>query len=225
MSTQESNCKTCSSSISNLAYKCNYCGSTFCQDHRIPENHDCVGLELVKRNDEQWGLGMMDVETNPSKSIDIQQAVDLLQSQRTEEADPEKSGTEPVEEDLSEKVESQDESDQDSKKEYMELDVRDRAEDLVDRINSSAPDLQQYKKNPEAAYDTVEPMVYSSSVEPDYESSPDVSFDGSIKSEGNGESDHGAERTAEYSAGNLGFLIALLCIGLAVVLLLSFVYF
>lgn len=73
----------CSSSISNLAYKCNYCGSSFCQDHRIPENHDCVGLKLVKQNDDQWGLGMLDVDSKPSKNVNIKQAIDVIKEQQT----------------------------------------------------------------------------------------------------------------------------------------------
>ncbi len=28
----------------NLPYQCHRCGETFCADHRLPENHDCPGL-------------------------------------------------------------------------------------------------------------------------------------------------------------------------------------
>ncbi len=28
----------------NLPYQCQRCGQTFCSDHRLPENHDCPGL-------------------------------------------------------------------------------------------------------------------------------------------------------------------------------------
>jgi hypothetical protein len=28
----------------NLPYQCQRCGSTFCAEHRLPENHDCPGL-------------------------------------------------------------------------------------------------------------------------------------------------------------------------------------
>ncbi len=28
-----------------LPYKCKYCGGTFCSEHRLPENHNCPGLE------------------------------------------------------------------------------------------------------------------------------------------------------------------------------------
>ena len=29
----------------NMPYQCRRCGQTFCADHRLPENHDCPGLE------------------------------------------------------------------------------------------------------------------------------------------------------------------------------------
>lgn len=30
----------------NLPYTCNYCGGRFCSEHRLPESHDCDGVEL-----------------------------------------------------------------------------------------------------------------------------------------------------------------------------------
>jgi len=29
----------------NMPYQCRHCGGTFCADHRLPENHDCPGLD------------------------------------------------------------------------------------------------------------------------------------------------------------------------------------
>ncbi|QCS42480.1 rhomboid family intramembrane serine protease [Natrinema versiforme] len=29
----------------NMPYNCRHCGGTFCADHRLPENHDCSGLQ------------------------------------------------------------------------------------------------------------------------------------------------------------------------------------
>jgi len=29
----------------NMPYNCRHCGGTFCAEHRLPENHDCPGLE------------------------------------------------------------------------------------------------------------------------------------------------------------------------------------
>jgi len=29
----------------NMPYNCRHCGGTYCGDHRLPENHNCTGLE------------------------------------------------------------------------------------------------------------------------------------------------------------------------------------
>ncbi|MDG5777009.1 rhomboid family intramembrane serine protease [Haloarculaceae archaeon H-GB1-1] len=29
----------------NMPYQCRHCGGTYCSEHRLPENHDCPGLE------------------------------------------------------------------------------------------------------------------------------------------------------------------------------------
>lgn len=186
MSSKESNCKSCSKSISNLAYQCNYCGSTFCQEHRIPENHDCVGLELVVRNDEQWGLGLLDVDSEPSKEIGVDQAVQVIEEKRSKEE--------------VESKQSADIEDEDSTSDYMDPEVREKAQEVVDLLDNSAPDIDEYKQNPESAYDTVEPMVYSSAVEPEFDSSPDVSLDGSIKTD---EDSEGNTRTEVQYSGRL----------------------
>jgi membrane associated rhomboid family serine protease len=34
----------------NLPYECRHCGGTFCARHRLPENHDCPGLEQWAAN-------------------------------------------------------------------------------------------------------------------------------------------------------------------------------
>lgn len=31
-----------------MSYKCKYCEGHFCEEHRLPENHDCIGLKLWK---------------------------------------------------------------------------------------------------------------------------------------------------------------------------------
>ncbi len=32
-----------------LPFKCRYCGGTFCSAHRLPENHSCPGLKMLKQ--------------------------------------------------------------------------------------------------------------------------------------------------------------------------------
>ena len=30
--------------VQSLPFRCNYCGKMFCDDHRLPEDHGCLGL-------------------------------------------------------------------------------------------------------------------------------------------------------------------------------------
>jgi hypothetical protein len=32
-----------------MPFKCKFCGERFCGEHRLPENHDCAGLENFKK--------------------------------------------------------------------------------------------------------------------------------------------------------------------------------
>lgn len=41
------NCEVCGETGS-MPYTCNRCGQTFCVSHRLPESHDCGGLEVEK---------------------------------------------------------------------------------------------------------------------------------------------------------------------------------
>lgn len=38
-----------------LPYKCKFCGWTYCSEHRLPENHDCIGLEKFKEQSKESG--------------------------------------------------------------------------------------------------------------------------------------------------------------------------
>lgn len=41
-----------------MPFKCKFCGERFCGDHRLPENHECLGLRKFKeergREPEKW---------------------------------------------------------------------------------------------------------------------------------------------------------------------------
>jgi len=37
------NCKVCGK-LDLMPFECNYCGNFHCSDHRLPENHNCIGL-------------------------------------------------------------------------------------------------------------------------------------------------------------------------------------
>lgn len=41
-------CDYCHKVSDELPYKCKFCGDTFCSEHRLPENHECIGLESYK---------------------------------------------------------------------------------------------------------------------------------------------------------------------------------
>ena len=38
----------------NMPYQCRYCGGTYCADHRLPESHDCPGLDQWDDPDGIW---------------------------------------------------------------------------------------------------------------------------------------------------------------------------
>ena len=47
-----SHCDYCNEEIGYLPFKCKYCGGTFCQKHRLPENHNCsfnLKEEIMKK--------------------------------------------------------------------------------------------------------------------------------------------------------------------------------
>ncbi len=47
-------CDYCGEEVS-LPYTCGYCGGSFCPRHRLPENHECEGLEKIDEESEEEG--------------------------------------------------------------------------------------------------------------------------------------------------------------------------
>jgi hypothetical protein len=45
-------CDHCEGSA-ELSYECNYCGGRYCPDHRLPEGHECDGVEFLSGS-ERW---------------------------------------------------------------------------------------------------------------------------------------------------------------------------
>lgn len=42
-------CDHCATEIpKKLPFSCKFCGGTFCKNHYLPENHNCLGLEIWK---------------------------------------------------------------------------------------------------------------------------------------------------------------------------------
>lgn len=44
----------CDETLSNFSFTCSYCSKTFCSEHRLPEEHDCVWLEYTKTLGQDW---------------------------------------------------------------------------------------------------------------------------------------------------------------------------
>ncbi|MFP4590965.1 MAG: rhomboid family intramembrane serine protease [Halobacteriales archaeon] len=47
-------CDRCGAEVT-MPYRCRYCGGQYCSEHRLPENHDCPGLDSL-----QGGPGVFD---------------------------------------------------------------------------------------------------------------------------------------------------------------------
>ncbi|MDY6771462.1 MAG: rhomboid family intramembrane serine protease [Candidatus Nanohaloarchaea archaeon] len=45
-------CSKCGKNIS-MPFTCKFCGDSFCSTHRLPENHDCDGLDDYKRREKE----------------------------------------------------------------------------------------------------------------------------------------------------------------------------
>jgi membrane associated rhomboid family serine protease len=50
-----------------LPYKCKFCGWTYCSEHRLPENHACTGLEILKKQTRDSGRIVYNPESEPVK--------------------------------------------------------------------------------------------------------------------------------------------------------------
>jgi len=48
-----------------LPYKCKFCGWTYCSEHRLPENHECPGLEILKTQARDSGRIVYNPEPEP----------------------------------------------------------------------------------------------------------------------------------------------------------------
>ncbi len=47
-------CDKCGKETS-LPYSCGYCGKSFCSEHRLPENHECEGLDDLEKETKEKG--------------------------------------------------------------------------------------------------------------------------------------------------------------------------
>jgi membrane associated rhomboid family serine protease len=54
-----------------LPYKCKYCGWTYCSEHRLPENHNCPGLEKLRTRVRESGRIVYQPEPETTKKHTI----------------------------------------------------------------------------------------------------------------------------------------------------------
>lgn len=59
-------CDHCDDRV-DLPYQCNYCGGQYCPEHRLPEGHDCDGVEFLA-GDQRWFRDKDTGETVHSRS-------------------------------------------------------------------------------------------------------------------------------------------------------------
>ncbi len=59
-------CDKCGKS-EDIPFKCKYCGSSFCSECRLPEDHDCPGLKTFEENKKNWQKAVKSVN-KPFKS-------------------------------------------------------------------------------------------------------------------------------------------------------------
>lgn len=53
-----------------MSFTCHYCGKKFCSEHRLPENHDCEGLETGKKEEYMSGAqSSKESSSTNSKSV------------------------------------------------------------------------------------------------------------------------------------------------------------
>ncbi|RLG14585.1 MAG: hypothetical protein DRN71_02925 [Candidatus Nanohalarchaeota archaeon] len=47
-SERKGGCAYCHKKFDEYPFTCKFCGNDYCSDHRLPENHECIGLEKYK---------------------------------------------------------------------------------------------------------------------------------------------------------------------------------
>lgn len=77
-------CFACEDNVS-LPFKCKFCSNKFCEEHRLPENHDCPGLKAYKEkklSDFHEGRKVSLTYSKPVvvKQNPLQPVIDLVES-------------------------------------------------------------------------------------------------------------------------------------------------
>jgi len=174
----------------NLQYRCNYCGKTFCSNHRLPERHECPALIVFEEVNTSWFRGKRDISKLNSDEINIPDEVIKELSEGLDLNDPSRSEPEA------------------------------QVKKVVNRLSNAADVSDDHiiigEDRESKPYDTIEPNTLGTRIEPNYESSPDVNLDGSIKTSDDGDSE--TEERNDTSSGTsiglseLGFLFVIVVV-------------
>lgn len=180
-------CKICDVE-EEIQFKCNHCGSVFCSDHRLPEAHDCPALIVFDEVDSAWFSDKRDIANLQSGDIDVPDDV----IEEIEDA--------PVMNTRSQAV-------------------RDRkTREMIDMLSSSVEvdeETDAVVVDSESAYETVEPGTVGTSIDPDYDGSPGMNPDGSLKRDEviQNEEESVDDESSELSPfARLLFMLLVLCV-------------
>jgi len=139
----------------DLQYRCNYCGSVFCSTHRLPENHDCPALIVFEEIDTSWFKDDRDISELRADDVDVSDAViDAIDRAPDMNARSEATRT---------------------RKTRAVIDV------LSDVAEIDDDELLIGAAGDSTPYETVEPGTVGTRIDPDYDRSPDMNPDGSLK--------------------------------------------
>lgn len=137
--TEAKACEHCGAGIPRNYFECNFCGQRHCADHRLPENHDCLGLKPARE---------ADLDLDPSGHLSPSRVLSAAEGELDTDETKRSAST----------------------------------REVADHVSKTGvPDIDRYQRDKSVGYGTVEPTVYSSTPAPEYESSPDVAVDGSLK--------------------------------------------
>lgn len=64
-------CSKCGEKLSHSPFKCNYCDTTFCTEHRLPENHNCPGLGSRDRETNSKEIMYMNSKKHQESANDV----------------------------------------------------------------------------------------------------------------------------------------------------------
>jgi len=137
-------CRVCEKII-DMPRKCRFCGERLCEEHMLPENHDCLGLRVDTESGESWFVekfGGREDEPRERSSVNL--------SQQGPESSLLSSDDESMEESTSEESESSDNESVKQTEEVEQDDERGESENNRDKPTKQEKQAKQVEKNDES---------------------------------------------------------------------------